>query len=103
MNKVPCSSRTGIAVTVTMLACAASSTPALGASLYVDGQIASTSCVNYFDDAQNGITLPTPLTWQTGQGVSRPYVGAAPDLGAFEVGGGAAPPAAPTGLQILTW
>jgi hypothetical protein len=53
------------------------------------------------DYVQNRITLDTALTWQAGQGVSLPYRGAAPDLGAFEYGGIGGPPMAPVNVRIV--
>ena len=53
------------------------------------------------DYAQNTITVDKALTWQAGQGLSLPYTGPAPDLGAFEFGSGGQPPAPPTNLRIV--
>lgn len=36
------------------------------------------------DHQDNILTLETELTWSAGQGVSLPYKGAAPDIGAYE-------------------
>lgn len=50
------------------------------------------------------LTLNSSLTWTDGQGVSLPYSGAAPDMGAYEYGSGAGQetyPLPPTGLHFV--
>jgi len=88
--------------------------PVADARLFVDGfgiaegdaiqlkgqtQVAKITSINY---GTNTLTLDRTLTWTQGQGVSVPYVGSAPDIGALEYGSPAltAPPAAPTNLKV---
>ena len=54
-----------------------------GDSIQLEGQTqtARITNVNY---ATNTLTLATSLTWTSGQGVSLPYEGSAPDIGAYE-------------------
>ncbi len=59
-------------------------------------QVSRVVQINY---ATNTLTLEQPLNWTAGQGVSLSFAGAAPDIGAFEVGLGA--PAAPTNVRII--
>ena len=50
----------------------------------------------------NTITVARSLTWSAGQGVSLPYGGTRPDLGAHEAGGsGKAPLPAPKNLKLI--
>lgn len=53
------------------------------------------------DYQQHLLTLETPIKWAAGAGVSLPWSGKAPDLGAFETGlkETLLPPAAPAGLE----
>ena len=44
----------------------------------------TTAQITSIDYTTNTITLSSPLTWTTGQGVSLQYTGTAPDIGAFE-------------------
>lgn len=88
--------------------------PVADARLFVDGfgiaegdaiqlkgqtQVAKITSINY---GTNTLTLDRTLTWTQGQGVSVPYVGSAPDIGALEYGSPAltAAPAAPTNLKV---
>ena len=54
------------------------------------------------DYTNNRLTVDTPLTWTFGLGVSLPYNGLAPEIGAYEYAGSVdtTPPAAPTGLSV---
>lgn len=58
------------------------------------------------DITANVLTLDRELSWNTGDGVSLPYVGDAPDLGAYEFGAEDAPwyvaPSIPGGLRVET-
>ena len=44
------------------------------------------------------ITVDRQIEWKDGDGVSYPYVGRAPDIGAYEIGLGMDPP---TGLRVI--
>jgi hypothetical protein len=48
------------------------------------------------DYSSNRITLASEITWNAGDGVSLPYNGSAPDIGAYETGVAVAPPNPPT-------
>jgi hypothetical protein len=48
---------------------------------------ASTAVITNVDYSTHTITLAAPISWSNGDGVSYPYAGAAPDLGAHETGG----------------
>ena len=50
------------------------------------------------DYDSNTITLASPITWNRGDGVSLPYNGSAPDIGAHETGEFVAPPNPPSFL-----
>jgi hypothetical protein len=52
-----------------------------GDTIRVGASSATVSSVNY---STNVITLGSPLTWSNGAGVSYPYNGSAPDMGAYE-------------------
>lgn len=54
-----------------------------GDLIQLEGQEA-TARITAVDYQGKIITVETPLTWQSGQGVSVPYRGTAPDLGALE-------------------
>lgn len=56
------------------------------------------------DYSTQTLTLDTALTWTQGQGMSLPFKGAGPDIGAFEAGTSpvSVRPAAPTNLRIIT-
>lgn len=56
---------------------------------------AVTSVVASVNHTTNTITLSAAITWSNGANVSYPYVGAAPDIGAFELGS-----VVPPGLSI---
>ena len=47
------------------------------------------------------ITLSTSITWSAGDGISLPYNGVAPDVGACEADDPASNPLAPTGLRLV--
>lgn len=87
--------------------------PVADAKLFVDGfgvaegdliQLqgqTQTARITSINDATNTLTLDRALTWTSGQGVSLPYSGSAPDLGAFEFGEGSpAVPSAPSMLRV---
>ena len=52
--------------------------------LQLEGQ-SSAVTITDVDYATNTITVDTPLSWETGTGVSLPYAGSAPDQGAYEL------------------
>jgi hypothetical protein len=105
----------GTFLTTTASAGSGTKLPVTDARLFVDGfgiadgdsiqlqgqtQVAKVTQIDY---STNTLTLDTTLTWAKGLGVSAPYSGTAPDIGAFEHGSGpvvTAPPAAPTGLTV---
>jgi hypothetical protein len=45
-----------------------------------------TARIRHVDYKGNILTVNTPLTWVSGQGVSLTYTGSAPDIGAYEFG-----------------
>ncbi len=53
--------------------------------------------VNY---ETNTITIDRSISWNKGDGVSYPYSGSKPDIGAFQSGGDMTAPAAPSGLTV---
>ena len=54
------------------------------------------------DYVTNTITLKTPITWNSGIGVSLPYAGQRPDQGVFEYTNSSTyPPTAPVNLLLL--
>jgi hypothetical protein len=53
-----------------------------GDTIRVGSQTVTITAVNY---AANTLTVTPAISWSSGQGVSLPYSGSAPDLGAFEV------------------
>lgn len=64
-------------------------------------QTAVVLAVNY---TTNTLTLSQPLTWASGAGVALQFSGAAPDMGAYEFGGGGTTPTAPqppTNVRIV--
>jgi hypothetical protein len=69
-----------------------------GDLIQLQGQVMKAT-VTAVDTTANTITVDTALTWTAGLGVSLPYNGTAPDVGAFEFSTNA-PPAAPTNLRI---
>jgi hypothetical protein len=71
-----------------------------GDLVQLQGQSASARVVAV-DYALNKITVAASLTWQSGQGVSLPYAGTAPDLGAFESGSMGTPPSPPANVRIV--
>ncbi|MGE0824616.1 MAG: right-handed parallel beta-helix repeat-containing protein [Candidatus Binatia bacterium] len=54
-----------------------------GDAIQLQGE-AKTVRITKIDYDTNTLTLATPVTWTVGQGVTLPYVGRAPDIGAFE-------------------
>lgn len=86
------------------------------ASFFQDGYCVSGECVNTpdsivvgsnppvqivsIDDANNVITLATPITWLAGAAVTLPYVGGTPDAGAYEYGAAAAL-APPSNVRVI--
>lgn len=58
--------------------------------LQASSQRVRITAINY---SSKSITVDGSLTWTQNQGISLCYEGSAPDVGAFEVGGGPAPPA----------
>lgn len=62
--------------------------------------------VVHADIERNVLVVDRPLAWKQGEGVALPYVGGAPDLGAYEFGAERAPwyraPKIPQGLRIAT-
>jgi hypothetical protein len=72
------------------------------ASYFQDGYCVNGECLNTPDsivignsapvrikiinDVTNTITLTTPVSWTAGSAVTLPYIGSAPDIGAFEYG-----------------
>jgi parallel beta-helix repeat protein len=54
-----------------------------GDLIQLEGQT-QTARVTNVDYENNIITVDTPLTWSSGQGVSSPYSGNSPDMGAYE-------------------
>ena len=58
------------------------------------------TAINY---TTNTVTLDRPLAWSSGEGVTLRFSGAAPDMGAFEFGGGGSSglPQPPTNLRIV--
>ena len=72
-----------------------------GDSIQLQGQtqVARITSINY---TTNVLTVDQPLTWTSGLGVSIPYSGSAPDIGAYEYtsGAGTTPPAAPKNLKV---
>jgi hypothetical protein len=56
------------------------------------------------DYSTNQITVAQPISWNAGDGVSLPYSGAAPDLGAFEEGADPGdPPGKPEPPPTYVW
>lgn len=49
----------------------------------------------------NAITVDKSIYWNNGDAVSYPYLGSAPDIGAYEYGGGVSKPPSPTGLRVV--
>jgi len=58
-----------------------------GDLIQLDGQT-QTSRITNVNYSTNVLTVDTSLTWSSGQGVSLPYEGTAPDIGAFEYSDG---------------
>ena len=54
-----------------------------GDRIQLQGQ-SQTAGITSVDYSTNQLTVDTPLTWTAGLGVSLPYSGSAPDVGAFE-------------------
>ena len=54
-----------------------------GDLIQLEGQTQTAKITNV-DYSNNIITVDTPLSWYSGQGVSMPYYGYAPDIGAYE-------------------
>ncbi len=54
-----------------------------GDSIQLDGQL-ETALIVSVNYTSNELTLDSPLSWNTGQGVSLAFIGSKPDLGAFE-------------------
>ena len=46
---------------------------------------AETATITHVDYEKNLLTIDRPLRWGEGQGVSLPYSGSAPDIGAYEL------------------
>jgi hypothetical protein len=66
-----------------------------GDVIQLQGQTAKARIVS-IDYATNTMTIDTPLSWTSGLGVSLPYEGAAPDIGAYEyINASIPPPAVP--------
>jgi hypothetical protein len=61
-------------------------------------QRATITSVNY---ATNTLTLNTPISWTTNQGIGLAYEGAAPDVGAYEQQTPSQGPSAPQGLRVV--
>ncbi|MCE5252533.1 hypothetical protein LLG96_20210 [bacterium] len=57
-----------------------------GDTIQLEGQ-ATTAVIKAVDYSLNRITVDRPVSWTQGQGVSLPYSGASPDLGAYEYQG----------------
>ncbi len=74
-----------------------------GDSIQILGQSQAAVIVNV-DYGTNTLTLDRPLTWSSGAGVALQFNGAAPDMGAYEFGGGGSTPPAPqppTNVRII--
>ena len=76
-----------------------------GDLVYV-GPARKQAIVTKADITANRLTLDRELSWNTGDGVSLPYMGEAPDLGALEFGAEDTPsyvtPSIPDGLRVET-
>jgi hypothetical protein len=76
-----------------------------GDLVYV-GPAKKQAVVTKADITANVLTLDRELSWNTDDGVSLPYMGKAPDLGAYEFGAQDAPwyiaPSIPDGLRVET-
>ena len=72
-----------------------------GDTIQFQGQT-QTARITSVDYTNNRLTVDTPLTWTLGLGVSMPYNGSAPEVGAYEYADAAdtTPPGAPTGLSV---
>ena len=74
-----------------------------GDTIQLQGQPATSratiTAINY---STRTLTFTPSLTWTNGQGISTPYNGPAPDIGAYEVGAGQpnTKPAPPTNLHV---
>ncbi len=106
---------TGAFLTTTMNSGSGTSIPVDDASYFMDGwgiiegdeiqlqgqtQTARITNVNY---DTNTITIDRSLTWNSGQGISLPYSGSAPDIGAYEYTGGASPAPTCTYFTYSDW
>jgi hypothetical protein len=65
-----------------------------GDTIQLEGDSA-VAVVTKVDYATNTLTLDRSLSWAANQGVALRYNGSAPDIGAYETGGGKAPPSPP--------
>lgn len=57
--------------------------------------------VTSIDYDTNTVTLNTSISWNSGDGVSYPYSGSRPDIGAYEYGGKAPPGPEPPGTDLV--
>lgn len=65
-----------------------------GDELKLQGQT-TTARVTALDLVNNTVTVNTPMTWTSGQGVGLEYLGSAPEIGAFEFDSGTTTPPPP--------
>ena len=103
----------GIYLTATTSAGSGTTIPVMDAGYFIDGygivpgdtiqlqgqtQTAGIVSINY---QTNQIAVDTSLTWNANQGVSLPYSGSAPDIGAYEYTGRTSPsPSSPGNLRM---
>lgn len=71
-----------------------------GDLIQLKGQTKTTR-ITSIDYKTNTLTVNTSLTWDKGQGVSLPYQGAAPDIGAFEFKGDCPGCKPPVNLRVV--